>query len=51
MPVDVIPAPKDVAAFELVGARDTMAFYISEKRRGMFFGDVYQSHFQTCGGR
>lgn len=51
MPVDVIPAPKGVAAFELVGRSQTMAFYISEKRRAMHFGDVYESHFQTCTGR
>lgn len=48
MPVDVIPAPKDVAAFELVGKSDTMAFYVSERRRASHWGDVYESHFQTC---
>jgi hypothetical protein len=51
MPVDVIPAPPEVDAFELIGRTNTLAFYISEKRRAMHVGDVYQSHFQTCGER
>lgn len=51
MPVDTEPAPAGVAAFELVGAVETLAFYVSEKRRATHAGDVYQSHFQTCPDR
>lgn len=48
MPVDCDPAPASVAAFELVGSVGTLAFYVSEKKRVTFSGDVYESHYQTC---
>jgi hypothetical protein len=51
MPVDVRPAVPGVAAFELVGEVNTLAFYVSEKKRPTFSGDVYESHFQTCEAR
>jgi hypothetical protein len=48
MPVDVLPAPAGVSGFELVGEHDTLAFYVSEKRRAKFFGDCYEFHGSTC---
>lgn len=48
MPVDVSPAPSGVAAFELIGRIDTLAFYVSERRRAAYSGDLYESHFNTC---
>lgn len=51
MPVDVDPAPPSVDAFELIGQVDTLAFFVSEKKRPTFAGDVYRSHFQTCEAR
>jgi hypothetical protein len=51
MPVDTSPAPAGVAAFELVGAVRTLAFYVSEKKRKLHSSDVYQSHFQSCPDR
>jgi hypothetical protein len=51
MPVDVDPAPPSVDAFELVGQVKTLAFFVSEKKRPTFAGDVYRSHFQTCEAR
>lgn len=51
MPVNVFPAPKAVDAFELVGEDDTLAFYVSEKRRARHWGDVYEFHGKSCTGR
>jgi hypothetical protein len=51
MPVDTRPAPAGVDAFELMGAVETLAFYVSEKKRALHVGDVYRSHFQTCPDR
>lgn len=51
MPVNVHPAPPIVDAFELVGETDTLAFYVSEKRRAKHYGDVYEFHGATCEGR
>lgn len=48
MPVDVSPAPPGKQAFELIGRVDTLAFFISERKREKLDGDVYESHFQTC---
>jgi hypothetical protein len=50
MPVDVLPAPAGVDGFELVGETDTLAFYVSEKRRARYFGDCYEFHGKTCEG-
>jgi hypothetical protein len=51
MPVNIHPAPKAVDAFELVGEHDTLAFYVSEKRRAKHWGDTYEFHGSTCEGR
>lgn len=48
MPVDIDPAPAGVSAFEVVGETDSLAFYVSEKRRARFIGDVYEFHGSTC---
>jgi hypothetical protein len=48
MPVDVRPARPNVAAFELVGRVDTLAFYVSEQKRARMSGDVYECHRNTC---
>lgn len=48
MPVDVSPAPADLDAFELIGRVDTLAFFISSRRRATHSGDVYACHFNTC---
>jgi len=48
MAVDIDPAPAGVDAFELIGEVKTIAFYVSERKRAGWAGDVYRPHFKTC---
>lgn len=48
VPCDVAPAAEGVAGFDLVGRDKTLAFYVSEKKRKLHRGDVYEAHFNTC---
>jgi hypothetical protein len=48
IPVDVAPAAKGVAGFELIGRVDTLAYYVNESKSWYHEGDVYTAHMNTC---